>query len=170
MHLVLLITSTVQQRPDRLNSIMAVWCVETPEVWANSSVYTPESLSQTKTNTFIGFQDLVCCDCPTTFEVSHRFMLFTYSCSFTMGYSVRRILAQCETKYEPSIRCVNCSQHTSYIQARCCYAGLNSERIFSLLFWFYNLVETYCWCSMCLVYWKSLTQAVAFAKLLWDLD
>lgn len=88
----------------------------------------------------------------------------------TMGYSVRRILAQCETKYEPSIRCVNCSQHTSYIQARCCYAGLNSERIFSLLFWFYNLVETYCWCSMCLVYWKSLTQAVAFAKLLWDLD
>lgn len=88
----------------------------------------------------------------------------------TMGYSVRRILAQCETKYEPSIRCVNCSQHTSYIQSRCCYAGLNSEKIFSLLFWFYNLVETYCWCSMCLVYWKSLTQAVAFAKLLWDLD
>ncbi len=82
MHLMLFIASTVQQRPDRLNSIMAVWCVETPEVRANSSVYTPESLSQTKTNTFIGFQDLVCCDCPIAFEVSHRFMLFTYSCSF----------------------------------------------------------------------------------------
>lgn len=73
----------LQQQPDRLNSIMAVWCVETPEVRANSSVYTPESLSQTKTNTFIGFQDLVCCDCPVAFEVSHRFMLFTYSCSFS---------------------------------------------------------------------------------------
>lgn len=82
MHRMLFIASTVQQRPDRLNSIMAVWCVETPEVRANSSVYTPESLSQTKTNTFIGFQDLVCCDCPIAFEVSHRFMLFTYSCSF----------------------------------------------------------------------------------------
>lgn len=48
------------------------------------SVYTPESLSQTKANTFIGFQDLVCCDCPAAFEVSHRFMLFTYSCSFSL--------------------------------------------------------------------------------------
>lgn len=119
LHLVLFTASTVQRRPDRLNSIMAVWCVETPEVQANSSVYTPESLSQTKTNTFIGFQDLVCCDCPVAFEVSHRFMLFTYSCSFsqiTMGYSVRIILAQCETMYELSIRCVNCTRHTSRIQ------------------------------------------------------
>lgn len=82
VHHVLFTASTVQQQPDRLNSITAVWCVETPEVRANSSVYTPESLSQTKTNTFIGFQDLVCCDCPIAFEVSHRFMLFTYSCSF----------------------------------------------------------------------------------------
>lgn len=82
MPLMLFVASSVLQQPDRLNSIMAVWCVETPEVRANSSVYTPESLSQTKTNTFIGFQDLVCCDCPTAFEVSHRFMLFTYSCSF----------------------------------------------------------------------------------------
>lgn len=30
----------------------------------------------------------------------------------TMGYSVRIILAQCETMYELSIRCVNCTQHT----------------------------------------------------------
>lgn len=74
--------STAQQQSDRLNSIMAVRCAETPEVWANSSVYTPESLSQTKTNRFIGFQELVCCDCPIAFEVSHRFMLFIYSCSF----------------------------------------------------------------------------------------
>ena len=86
-----LITATVQQKSDSPNSIMDALCVETPEVLVNSSVYTPESLSQTKTNTFIGFQDLVGRDCPIVFEVPHRFMLFTHSFSFsqiTMGYFV----------------------------------------------------------------------------------
>lgn len=81
MHLAPLTPSTAHNNLDRLNSIMAVRCAETPEVCVNSSVYTPESLSQTKTNTFIGFQELVCCDCPIAFEVSRRFKLFIYSCS-----------------------------------------------------------------------------------------
>lgn len=36
----------------------------------------------------------------------------------TMGYSVRIILAQCETMYELSISCVNCTQHTLLTYSR----------------------------------------------------
>lgn len=127
------------QQPDTLNSIMALRCVKTPEVRANSCVYTPESLSQTKTNTFVGFQDGVCCDCPVAFEVSHRFVLFSYSCSFftsnrhgVLGRGV--ILAQCETKYELSIRRVNRYQHMSYIRLRplrAAFTGTFSKEIFN---------------------------------------
>lgn len=52
----------------------------------------------------------------------------------TMGYSVGIILAQCETMYEPSIRCVNCTQHTSYIQWRWCRHRLDGHLLIRIFF------------------------------------
>lgn len=180
--MVLLITSRVRHQPDGLNSISTVWCAEAPEVWANSSVYTPESLSQTKTNTFIGFQVLVCCDCP----IALKFLialccLLIHALSLpriTMGYSVRIILAWYETMYESSIRCVNSSQHTSYIQyaaplspnRRGLWSGSKIPNFVSV-FWKHAAdVRAPPALSVRSVCWKSLTQAVAFAGVPWDMD
>ena len=70
-----------------LIQLRRAWCVaEAPEVWANSSVYTLESLSQTKTNTLTGASRsrVLLCDGPVAFEVPPiaLWCLFMYSCSF----------------------------------------------------------------------------------------
>lgn len=92
----------------------------------------PESLPQTKKNILIGFWDLVSPDDPGVFEVPHLFMLFTHS--FMLFFFLNHhvvfclILAQCEALYEPCIRCVNCTRHTSDMQHRCRDAGFALKR------------------------------------------
>lgn len=65
----------------------------------------------------------------------------------TMGYSIRIILAQRETMYELTIRCVNCTQRSSYIRysgdaAVLDWLALWRGTLPAVKSWFHNCAET----------------------------